>query len=139
MNRSPESFETGPTLDLDDMPRPLRLTVDAAFYAVRGTIWITQERLLDDIILAAGERFDVKHDGLILASAVKGTAAIHIVQPAAALGERYRNIYDFARARAVRLRHEALGHFAEFVIAGAAAWIVRARTLLTARPRALSH
>jgi hypothetical protein len=139
MNRSPQYFETSATLDLDATPRPLRLPLDAAVYAVRGTIWITQERLRDDIILAAGERFDVKRDGLILASAVKGTAAIHIVQPAAALAERHHNIYDFARARAAQLRHEAIGHFADLVSASAVAWIVRARTLLTARQRAFSH
>jgi Protein of unknown function (DUF2917) len=137
MNRSPESFETSVTLDAT--PRPLRLPLEAAVYAVRGTIWITQERLLDDIILAAGERFDVKRDGLILASAVKGTAAIHIVRPADARAEQHRNIYDFARARAARLRREALGHFARLVNAGAAAWFARARTMLTARPRAVSH
>jgi hypothetical protein len=139
MNRSPQYFETSATLDLDATPRPLRLPLDAAVYAVRGTIWITQERLRDDIILAAGERFDVRRDGLILASAVKGTATIHVVQPAVARAHLRRDIYDFARARAARLRHEAIGEFADLVSASVAVWFDRVRNMLIARPPAVSH
>ena len=137
MNGSHEYIETSATLDLDSTPRPLRMPVAAAVFAVRGTIWITQERLRDDIILAAGERFDVRRDGLILASAVKGTAAIHVVQPAVA--RAHRDIYDFARARATRLRHEAIGEFADLVSASVAAWFDRVRNMLIARPPAVSH
>ena len=139
MNRSPEYFETSATLDLDSTPRSLRLPVGAAVFAVRGTIWITQERLRDDVILTAGERFDVKRDGLIVASAVKGTAGLHVVRTATARAHRHRDVYDFARARAKRLRHEAVGEFADFVSASVAAWFGRVRTALTAQPRAASH
>lgn len=139
MNRNPESFDTSPMLDLDASPKTLRLPVGAAIFAVRGTVWITQERLRDDIILAAGQRFDVTSKELILASAVKGDAAIHIVQPADTVAHRHRDVYDFARARASQLRREEVANAFASITAAAASWITRVRTALAPTTRAASH
>lgn len=139
MNRTPETLETSSTLALDATPLQLRLPVGAAVFAVQGTVWITQERLRDDIILSPGQRFDVKSGSLIVASAIKDRAAIHIAHPTDARRHDERDIHDFARARALRLRNEETARVARLVSDTAAAWTERIRRVLTSRPRAVTH
>jgi len=139
MNRNLQIFDADVTLSLDDAPLPLQLPVGAAIFALRGKVWITQERLRDDIVLAAGERFDVKGTELILASAISGSALVHVVPAAEARVNREQEILDFMRARAARLRREAGEHVVNRLWSSIATWIARGRGLLTARPRALGH
>lgn len=139
MNRNLETFDTDVTLSLDDAPLPLRLPAGAAIFALRGSTWITQERLRDDIVLTRGERFDVKGTELILASAIKGSATIHVVPPAEARTNGEREIHDFLRERAERMRAEEVHSFAIHLGSSIAAWVARARGLMTAQPRALGH
>jgi hypothetical protein len=139
MNRNLETFDADVTLSLDDTPLPLHLPVGAAIFAMRGKVWITQERLRDDIVLSAGERFDVKGTELILVSAIKGSATIHVVPASETSLNGARDMHDFFRARAGRLRAEEAGHIASHISNGIAAWIARARGVMTARPRALGH
>lgn len=139
MNRSPEFLDDSLTLSLDADPLPLRLSAGAAIFALRGTIWITQERLRDDVILAPGDRFDVKGGGLILAGAIKGGAVIHVVQRDSALLHVSRSIYDFARARALRLRREEFGRIAAHAAATVAAALAFVRRSPMPRRGAVSH
>jgi Protein of unknown function (DUF2917) len=139
MNRNLEIFDADVTLCLDDAPLPLRLPAGAAIFALRGSAWITQERLRDDIVLTRGQRFDVKGTELILASAIKGSATIHVVPPAEARVNGAREVHDFLRAQAGRMRAEEVRSFANHLGSSIAVWLVRARGLLTARPRALGH
>ena len=139
MNRNLETFDADVTLSLDDTPLPMHLPVGAAIFAMRGKVWITQERLRDDVVLSAGERFDVKGTELILASAIKGSATIHVVPAAEARLNREHEIHDFLRARAARLRAEEVRRAADHIGSGIAAWVARARGLMTARPRVLGH
>ena len=139
MNRNLQIFDTDVTLSLDDTPLPMQLPAGAAIFAVRGKVWITQERLRDDVVLAAGERFDVKGTELILASAIRGSALVHVVPAAEARLNREQEILDFMRARAARLRRDAADHVVNRLWSSIAMWIARGRGLLTARPRALGH
>lgn len=139
MNRNLEIFDADVTLSLDDTPVPMQLPAGAAIFALRGKVWITQERLRDDVVLAAGERFDVKGTELILASAIKGCAIIHVVPAAEARVNREHEIHDFMRARAVKLRREAAEQVVDQLGSGIATWIARGLGLLTARPRVLGH
>jgi hypothetical protein len=139
MNRNLQIFDADVTLSLDDAPLPMQLPVGAAIFALRGKVWITQERLRDDIVLAAGERFDVRGTELILASAISGSAVVHVVPAAEARVNREQEILDFMRARAARLRREAAEHVVNRLWSSIATWIARGRGLLTARPRALGH
>ena len=139
MNRNLQIFDTDVTLSLDDTPLPMQLPAGAAIFAVRGKVWITQERLRDDVVLAAGERFDVKGTELILASAISGSALVHVVPAAEARVNREQEILDFMRARAARLRRDAADHVVNRLWSSIAMWIARGRGLLTARPRALGH
>ena len=139
MNRNLQIFDADVTLSLDDAPLPMQLPVGAAIFALRGKVWITQERLRDDIVLTAGERFDVKGTELILASAISGSALVHVVPAAEARVNREHEIHDFMRARAVRLRRDAVEHAADRIGSSIATWITRGRALLTARPRVLGH
>jgi Protein of unknown function (DUF2917) len=139
MNRNLQIFDADVTLSLDDTPVPMQLPAGAAIFALRGKVWITQERLRDDVVLAAGERFDVKGTELILASAIRGSALVHVVPAAEARVNREHGIHDFMRARAVRLRREAAEQVVDRLGNGIATWIARGRGLLTARPRVLGH
>jgi len=139
MNRNLQIFDADVTLSLDDTPLPMQLPAGAAIFAVRGKVWITQERLRDDVVLAAGERFDVKGTELIVASAISGSALVHVVPAAEARVNREQEILDFMRARAARLRRDAADHVVNRLWSSIAMWIARGRGLLTARPRALGH
>jgi hypothetical protein len=139
MNRNLQIFDADVMLSLDDTPLPMQLPAGAAIFAVRGKVWITQERLRDDVVLAAGERFDVKGTELILASAISGSALVHVVPAAEARVNREQAIHDFMRTRAARLRGEAMEHVVNRLWSSIATWIARGRGLLTARPRALGH
>ena len=139
MNRNHETLDVDVTLSLDDAPVPLRLPAGAAIFALRGEVWITQERLRDDVILARGERFDVNGTELILASAIKGSAAIRVVPRAEARFSEQAELYDFLRARASRLRTEEMERLSSLIGSSVAGWLERARGLMSARPRALSH
>ena len=139
MNRNLQIFDADVTLSLDDTPLPMQLPAGAAIFALRGKVWITQERLSDDIVLAAGERFDVKGTELILASAIKGSALVYVVPSAEARVNRKHGIHDFMRARAARLRRGALEHVVRRTVSGIAMWSARARALMTSRPRVLGH
>jgi len=139
MNRNPIIIETSPTLNLNARPLALRLPVGAAVFALHGTAWLTQEHVPDDVILAAGDRFDVKSEALILASAIRESALIHIVQPAAARAHLHPDVYDFARARARQLRRAEIGRLTGLAGRAVAAWMTRLRAALALRPGALGH
>jgi hypothetical protein len=139
MNRNLQIFDADVTLSLDDTPVPMQLPAGAAIFALRGKVWITQERLRDDIVLAAGERFDVRGTELILASAISGSAVVHVVPAAEARANREHEIHDFMRARALRLRREAAEDVVNRIGSGIATWVARGRALMTARPRVLGH
>ena len=139
MNRNVQIFDADVTLSLDEAPLPMKLPVGAAIFALRGKVWITQERVHDDIVLAAGERFDVKGTELILASAISGSTLVHVVPAVEARVNREHEIHDFMRSRAVRLRRDAVEHAADRIGSGIATWIARGRALMTARPRVLGH
>lgn len=61
--------------------RPLRL--DAARHAElcveSGTVWITASGVAGDLFLAAGERYRVPKDGVVLVEAVRGAAEVRLV------------------------------------------------------------
>ena len=139
MNRNHESFAASPMLDLHKAPVSLYLPVGSAIFAVRGTTWITQEGMPEDVILTAGKRFEVKSDAQILASAIKGTAAIHIVQPAAAQSHSHQDVYDFARARALDLRREEIARLTNLAFSAVSAWLGQLRATPTLRPHVVGH
>ena len=60
--------------------RPLRL--DAARHAElrveSGTVWITASGMAGDLFLAAGERYRVPKDGMVLVEAMRGTAVARL-------------------------------------------------------------
>ena len=61
--------------------RPLRL--DAARHAElcveSGIVWITSDLAAGDLFLAAGERYRVPRDGMVLVEAVRGVAEVRLV------------------------------------------------------------
>ncbi len=61
--------------------RPLRL--DAARHAElcveSGIVWITSDLAAGDLFLAAGERYRVPQDGMVLVEALRGMAEVRLV------------------------------------------------------------
>jgi len=122
MNRKPltETLD-GSLLDLTSESVPLRVAIGSAIVSYRGTVWITQEGLYDDVILQPGERFVVRSDTLILMSATSGSAKVLVASPLDARAGTSEDIHSLLRARARRLRTEALGEIAR----AAHAWLSR--------------
>jgi hypothetical protein len=108
-------------------------------FGVRGKVWLTQERMADDVILAAGERFDVRSRELLIVSATQGSADIHIVAPADARAASSRDLHDFMRTRAMQLRHEEIGRLASVLRGEIIGLIARTRGLLALRTRVAGH
>jgi hypothetical protein len=126
------------TLDVDDRPLALRLPVGSALFAVHGKVWLTQERQLEDIVLAPGQRFDIRSNALVLVSAIHGAASVHVAQPDDAATSSATDIHDFAREQARLLRQREAGRLAVAASARIASWKALARGFLAARPRAIS-
>ncbi len=61
----------------------------------RGTLWVTQDQDVNDVVLATGDTWTVERDGLTLAEA-QGAAIVCLVGPGAEPAQLRR------RARAVR-------------------------------------
>jgi hypothetical protein len=126
------------TLDVDDRPLALRLPVGSALFAIQGKVWLTQERQIEDVVLAPGQRFDIRSNALVLVSAIQGTASVHVAQPDDAAMSGATDIHDFAREQARRLRRREVGRLADAASARIATWKALARGFLAARPRAVS-
>jgi hypothetical protein len=104
MNRNPFSdIQASTLLAVDANPMPLRLPKGSAIFAYRGEIWITQEGMYDDVILAPGERFEVKSRELILATATQGSACVIVVHP------KHADLIEHLHGRARQLRDEQFG------------------------------
>jgi hypothetical protein len=52
----------------------------SAVYAIDGLLWLTQEGLIDDVVLAPGGRFDVRQTGLIVVSGVEEPALAYVAK-----------------------------------------------------------
>lgn len=142
MNRNTLTEDlTSTLLSVDASPIPLRLPIGSAIFAYSGEVWITQERMHDDVILGPGERFDVHSRELILASATKSPASVYVACPDDAASVE-GDLFALLRHRVRRLRIE---HFAravaatrELLLFGLAAVSAHIRRVLTLS-RALDH
>jgi hypothetical protein len=99
----------GATLEVDAAPIALRLPAGSAVFTVRGEAWITQERMADDVILGAGQRFDVPSRELLVISATRRLATLVVAEPAVARRHPMSDFTDFARSHAELLQREHSG------------------------------
>ena len=102
-----------------DQTRPLsvHVPVGSAVHCIAGRVWLTQEGLFDDIVLAAREAFVVRQKGLTVMTAISGAGAL--VYLSAGTLERAdgaviftRDFLDAVHARAAELRREELARLA---------------------------
>ena len=104
-------------LEIDQThPLSVRVPVGSAVHCITGRVWLTQEGLPDDIVLAAGEKFVERQKGIIVMSGIGGAALVYL---SASTQERAdaaviftRDFLDAAHTRAVDLRHEELARLA---------------------------
>jgi len=104
-------------LEIDQThPLSVRVPVGSAVHCIAGRAWLTQEGLLDDVVLAAGEKFVARQKGLIVLNGICGAALVYL---SAGTQERAdeaviftRDFLDAAHTRAVELRHEELARLA---------------------------
>jgi hypothetical protein len=130
MNRIPS------TVQVDTNPITLRLPAGSTIVAVRGEVWITQERRLEDFVIAAGQRFDVRRRHPLVISATHASADLFVAPPAAARRHAIEDVYGEARCRAARLRREDIARLAHAVGAGVRALLLRLRAAVSVRQRA---
>jgi hypothetical protein len=106
-------------LDLDrNQPLAFHLSPGSAVYAINGLLWVTQEGLVDDIVLESGQRFDVRHDGLIVASAVDEAALAYLsVDDSTAPGmiSTTPALVQAVQRRALELRRQELARWARLI------------------------
>jgi Protein of unknown function (DUF2917) len=64
----------------DNQPLPLRDAKGILVQCHRGTVWITQHNDSKDVIMHAGQSFEIERQGLTLVTGFEG-AAVSIVKP----------------------------------------------------------
>jgi hypothetical protein len=101
-----------------DQSRPLsvRLPVGSAVHCIAGRARLTQEGLLDDVVLAAGEKFVARQKGIIVINGICGAALVYLsanTQERADEAVIYTpDFLEAARTRAADLRREELARLA---------------------------
>ena len=101
--------QTSTMLNVDAKPMALRLPIGSAIFAYSGEVWITQEGMQEDVFLRPGERFDVRSRALILASAIKKSAAtVYVACPPEATEQVDTDVHALLLQRARRLRTEEI-------------------------------
>ena len=104
-------------LEIDQTrPLPVRVPVGSAVHCITGRVWLMQEGVPDDVVLAAGEKFVARQDGIIVMSGIGGAALVYL---SAGTRERAdgaviftRDFLDAAHTRAAELRREELARLA---------------------------
>jgi hypothetical protein len=122
-----------------DSPITLRLRAGSAVFAIRGEAWITQEGALQDVILGAGDRFDVPTRAPLVISATRGRVDVYLVRPAAARLTASCNVHDVIRAQATQLRRAEAARVFDVLAQGARSLLARARAALAPRTRVPTH
>jgi len=130
---------TGTTLDVDGSPITLRLPAGSAIFAVGGEAWITQERVTEDIILGAGQRFDVRTRDPLVIRATRGRAVLFVARPAVARRYRERTVVDFVRSDAAARRRDEAARVVDTLIARTRALLQRVHSAFASRPRVTTH
>lgn len=97
---------------------PIHLTADdaatlhaprgAALFVVRGQVWLTQDGEQADIVVAAGQRYDLPPGAQIVVGSLRGDADAFALP---ALDGAENDLHDALRLRAVRLRRAAADRF----------------------------
>jgi len=98
--------DTDTLLTVTADPVRLRLPVGSAMLVYSGEVWITQEGMLDDVVLAPGKRFDVRSNRLIVVSAVRGSARVYAASRIDIAACIDSDLLAFLRRRGRRLRTE---------------------------------
>ena len=89
----------------------LHLPRGATVCAVSGTVWLTQDGLIEDVLLAPGERYEVAKKGHVVLNALAGSASVYIELPAAARAPEISltpGLVSAIEAKARRLRQEEI-------------------------------
>ena len=101
-----------------DQTRPLsvRVPVGSAVHCIAGQAWLTQEGLLDDVELAAGEKFVARKKGLIVMNGISGGALVYLTASTQQRADEAviftPDFLDAAYARAAELRRQELARLA---------------------------
>ena len=141
MNPNTLAKDQATMFTVDANPMPLHLPVGSAIFVYLGQVWITQEGMREDVILGPGERFNVRSDLLILASAIRGNAFVYVAYPAEAAASVDSDVLTLLHRRARSLRVEqfdrAVRATCQLLLSGLAAVSahVRRRFRYSAAPR----
>ena len=103
----------------ENKPLSLHLPVGSAIYSVVGTLWVTQEGMIDDFVVAPGERYDVCSHSQIVVTALQGTAVVFLApegHTGPALVASTPAVLDALTARALQFRRRELARFVRLAL-----------------------
>ncbi len=88
----------------------------SSVYAIDGLLWLTQEGLIDDVVLAPGGRFDVRQTGLIVVSGMEEPALAYLAEadrgdPGRSLATTSEHLHAVEREARKSRRQELAGRF----------------------------
>jgi hypothetical protein len=92
-------------------PLSFHLPNGATVHALSGNVWLTQEKLIEDVVLAPGGRYEARTAGHVVMNAIGESAIVYVELP-----ERTRSAYfslttelvSLIEAEARRLRREEI-------------------------------
>ena len=93
-------------------PMSLRLPGGVLIRGLSGTVWLTQEGYIHDVVLRPGDRFETTQHGLVVMNGVDDAATVHVD---AAQDEARRRllippeVIAHFEAQARRLRNQEIG------------------------------
>ena len=76
--KAPSGIHETRLITLNTQWRPITLPRDSLIRVIRGQIWVTEEGVLDDIILVAGQSLALRARGMVLAAATQTPAVVMI-------------------------------------------------------------
>lgn len=94
----------------------VRAPVGFAVHCITGQVWLTQEGLPDDVVLAAGEKFVARQKGVIVLSGIRGAALVYLSARSQERADEpvifTPDFLDAAQTRAAELRREEMARLA---------------------------
>ena len=114
-------------------PLSLHLPTGARVRALSGAVWLTQDGLTDDVVLAPGQRFEAKRKAHVVMNALAERACVYVEPSAETAPARFAitpELIAAMEAKARRLRQEEFSRLLNL----ACDWIVRKIKAATRKP-----
>jgi hypothetical protein len=92
-------------------PLSLHLPGGATVHALSGDVWLTQEKLIEDVVLAPGGRYEARTAGHVVMNAIAESASVYVELPARTSSAHVfltTELVSLIEAKARRLRRQEI-------------------------------